>query len=68
MSPEVWWFGRTMSDAPWRLRVHLPAMDENAHAVFAWLRESLIPAVLAAPFDVLVEFVPNESDRPAGDT
>ena len=71
MSPQAWWFGRTMSDAPWRLRVHLPAMDdETRNAVSGWLRERFFPAVLETPAGVRVELeiLAGESDRPAGDT
>jgi hypothetical protein len=49
------------------LRVQLPAdYAEHAPALFAWLRDALIPAVLDAPLPVTLIFEP-PSDRPDGE-
>lgn len=48
----------------WRLIVSLPegyALD--APALFGWLREWLIPALLEAPFRVTLEFKAPDDDR-----
>jgi hypothetical protein len=46
------------------LRVQLPAdYAEHAPALFGWLRDDLIPAVLNAPLPVTLVFEP-PSDRP----
>jgi hypothetical protein len=49
------------------LRVQLPAdYAEHAPALFAWLRDDLLPAVLNAPVPVTLIFEP-PSDRPDGE-
>jgi hypothetical protein len=49
----------------WRLVLKLPpGYEDEAPALFAWLRHHIIPALLHAPVRVTLEFVPPEDDRP----
>lgn len=53
----------------WRLVVQLPKdYAEDAPAIFSWLRDALIPAVLAAPVKVTLIFEPPDSDRDIDET
>jgi hypothetical protein len=43
----------------WRLTVQLPPdYADQAPAIFAWLRDALIPAVLSAPVPITLAFEP----------
>jgi hypothetical protein len=49
----------------WRLVLKLPpGYEDEAPALFAWLREHVIPALLNAPVRVTLSFEPPEDDRP----
>lgn len=54
----------------WRLLVRLPpGYGQHTPALFEWLRTLLIPALLRAPMQITVEFVPpDESDRDIDET
>ena len=42
----------------WRLKLHVPDLESvDREPLFEWLRDSLIPAILAAPFRVTLELV-----------
>jgi hypothetical protein len=49
----------------WRLVLKLPpGYEDHTPALFAWLRDWLIPALLEAPLRVTLSFEPPEDDRP----
>jgi hypothetical protein len=48
----------------WRLVLHLPdGYAEDTSALFAWLRDWLIPAILHSPLKVTLELRVPEDDR-----
>lgn len=49
----------------WRLLLRLPkGYETDTPALFAWLRDELIPAILHAPLRITLELRPPEDDRP----